>query len=541
MEAELPDGLTFDPESWRISGRWEGATPLRLRVTDGLGASSDKTYDVTPRESCWLAYVLREGEVARLHLSLLAPESEFDRTLPASPSEPGSVTDFQFSPDGRFLAYRVDGTRLVVALGPSWEQEQSVDFGGPVSYYAWSPDSSALAVVFTGDDQTWLGGLRADGADGAGGAAGSTTPTLVELTRASAEVTSEPFWVADGRYVAYHAPAVALVPPPTPDVVRVHEYVGDGFDPAIPLSNTRAYTESVVLKPVTDGFFAIDGSSDSVDYFDLSLGPDDPIQVWPHSHGAVFLAPDGRFTAAAGPDELTVYQPDESVWVTSAEGCPVLLSWSPGADRIACVANADAIGQVKIFDLGLASPDIQGTTVRGNYAYLEGDAYERRRTFSPSGRWFAFSTDDHLYLADLEGGSPRLVPESPPSAELISPLIELAFSPDEQWLLEQRGPQLTLYAVEALERAPEPLSPDDSLVEPDPCREDFQDSPERWCGNPRNPTVFAWSPDSKWAAFATSSGRLRILRPDPEAPGMDRRDLNDPGGPDGILQFGFQP
>jgi len=99
--------------------------------------------------------------------------------LPSSTTETAAVTDFKFSPDGKVVAYRLDDGRLALALAPAW-QEQAVDLDGPVTRYAWSPNSSVLAIAYTSGGTTWLGGVRVAPASGSftdGGAGGASSTT----------------------------------------------------------------------------------------------------------------------------------------------------------------------------------------------------------------------------------------------------------------------------------------------------------------------------------------------------------------------------
>jgi len=214
-------------------------------------------------------------------------------------------------------------------------------------------------------------------------------------------------------------------------------------------------------------------------------------------------------------------------------------------ERLACVADLsnpnlnEAHSDIRIFDLHAADvpPTLPMTVVRGacikntgptpspsacgalEYDYMQTRAAAQRRVFSSSGRWFAFATsstttppmDDNLYVADLAADPMQLVRKDAfPFTGTTSDTsrVELAFSPNEQLLIEHRGDALAVHDLTAgsndvARRQAIPIGM--RLRLPTLCSEDFFSAPDRWCGNARNETEFDWSPNSRRVAFDTDT------------------------------------
>jgi hypothetical protein len=299
------------------------------------------------------------------------------------------------------------------------------------------------------------------------------------------------------------------------------------------------------------GFWTID-MDEGVHYWALPAEPNATVnrtnQI-PHLHGDSFLAPSARYTARTvvvnGTSELQIFDAANSASpLTTTAGCPIFLGWAKQQERLACVADlTEASGsEVRIFELA-ASTLLPPTIVRGDYQYSQGEAYARRRAFSAQGNWFAFASTNHLYVATLTGGTPRLGPGEPSRVSGDTARIELAFSPNERWLLEQRAQNLLLHGLNSTASF-EPFQINvDPLTPPAQCAEGFWEQPDSWCGNVGTSRALAWSPDSRWGAFLTASGLLQVfevrLEPSPEL--SDRFSVNDACGSTCVGRYEFQP
>lgn len=161
------EGLSLDPDSNTLSGTIRNAGPITIEVKDANAKTA--RHSVNPRERCWFAYVAEETGIPAL--ALYDPVLETKLPSTGDPALGDNVTDFAFSPDGRYLAYRraVLGEPVRLELfEPLTGSSESYLFSGEssegsVTHYEWSPDSSMLAVAFEADDGVWLSGLRREG------------------------------------------------------------------------------------------------------------------------------------------------------------------------------------------------------------------------------------------------------------------------------------------------------------------------------------------------------------------------------------------
>ncbi len=108
----------------QLTGQPAGPTSLTVEATAVDGRVVSSTFDVKPRNSCWFAYTALEGAVPRLQL--LDP---ILGALPAvAPAHNDGVYDFQFSPNGRYLAYRFGrGHRLPEGQAPLDREPDELD------------------------------------------------------------------------------------------------------------------------------------------------------------------------------------------------------------------------------------------------------------------------------------------------------------------------------------------------------------------------------------------------------------------------------
>lgn len=288
----VPPGLHFDAESALLSGVPEGDGVLELQLSDERGRTLLRSYDLHARERCWLAYLASEPaprlELVDPVLLERQPESA-RRELPAEGADP--VLDFQFSPDGRHIAYRIAS-----AVGPVLQlanlasgEAQAIELGGAVSAYAWSTDSATLAAAFTSAQQPRLGGV-----DVAGGG------RLLE-SRAWAGVPQEARLIGGAGGVFLSDPA----------------------------SNSLE-------------FFPSDGSAPTEHASAAVLAP---------SGALVGLARDGALQAFRS-DQSSVPADPASAPYASSLGCDSLLAWGQESERIACASIVEGDGQLALFELG---------------------------------------------------------------------------------------------------------------------------------------------------------------------------------------------
>jgi hypothetical protein len=492
---------------------------LTLVVTDARGYHRTFTLPLQVRTTCWFAYTFLSE--AGPKLQLLDPLAKAIAPTPLNHAV--GTYDFQFSPDGAFLAYRygVDEEhprgRHLSLLDLTTLQEHPLPFDeDSVISYAWAPTSTVLAVAFVKDGQTRLGGVRAP----APGAEASPPP----LVSTSATIDSDLYWVAD-EFVVFHAPAA----------------VGQRRDPyysqlgsagfASPQGINRSFPPGVAVQPTETGFYLI--SPEDTYYNDLTDG------LW---FGVAHLkiplvAPSGRYTAALTAGGLPQLFPAETGRNTVIEPaddtqtCSQLLAWAASRERIACVAdvsNTDGSrhGEIRIFDVNEQSERLDVNTLEGfcpgnvndtatdsclykreGYSFSSAQAAGSARAISPSGRYLAFARMGsrflYIYFADLDARPMHIAPPKVIDLEgFNSSPLAFEFSPDEQTLSIRLGPRLALFEP-AMGKL---LWLDSNLADASPCSEDFPAGPETYCGNRRPTSAPVWSADSRATAFRTFSG-----------------------------------
>jgi hypothetical protein len=503
----------------------QGDTTLTVRAIDMRGLETQLTYRTRARDACWFAYTA--GGPGGPKLSLLDALSE--PAQPAQLEHNADVSDFQFSPDGRYVVYRYGaapqaphgGHLALVQLSPLAEQDLA--FGeDAVTTYAWSPDASVLAVGFSANIGQFLGGVRLP-------AHGSPdSPTA--LAPAPAFVEDNLAWVGNDA-VAYHA---ELLPDldhpgqflPSPEHLRTPFYAQLGIAGfgGSQFASDR-FDGNVLLQPAHDGFWIINSLST---FFPMTGSAGDRVT----HYDAMLVAPSGNYSASLDAETLQLFGAHDGFNVLAAskpgEACPMPLAWSR-QDRVACVADIDngsglgTHGEVRFFDLKLgsdlltlstlkgfceddisASSNTSCTALREGYGYGISEATGTPRGFSASGRWFAFTraTENdgaYLYWADLEASPPGL------SGSLFlgntgSP-AGLAFSPDSRKVGVEVGANLVIKTLSGV--SPEMLVTT-QLPTIDKCIEELPNAPERYCGNTSLDAPFKWAPDS--AALAYRAG-----------------------------------
>jgi hypothetical protein len=532
------DPATPDGSSAKLTGQAAGNSNITVEVSDANGKFAQQIYPVLPRSACWFAYTSLTTAGPQLSLvdPILSPLSPV-----ALPHDPG-VYDFHFSPDGQYLAYRYgedasNPTGAHVALvNLSTLNEDDLNFGeDAVTAFAWSGDASVLAVAFTSGTVSYLGGVRIN-------AAPSTAVTT--LTPTPALVQSDLYWVGSNA-VAFHAevspdpdnPGQLLASPG--QLTAFAAPLGSaGFDPPHTFDSV-IYFPGVFVQPAGEGFFVISPVDEEITFNWLSSGSGTANSTLQ----AEFVSPSGAFTA-----HLDTSNPLSTVQIYGAQkgipsgilaqsdaagGCPKLLTWAPGRERIACVADVTSgtstHGEVRIFDLQststLKSTILPGFCVKDGsapgcgtleYDYTEASASLQARAFSPSGRWFAFTApsvdgNNYLYWADLNSQPPQLKRKLTFvvfGATTTTPTA-LSFSQDDNYLLYQRGSVLIEKDLR-VDQSPGSVSSEPPISTNLPtelsqttsaCSEDFLSAPDRWCGNANRKAPFVWAPDSRFAAY----------------------------------------
>ena len=491
-----PPGLTFDGSTQVLAGKASVAGPLTVQVLDeSTNRVFERSFDVNPRQACWLAYVSTETGKARLNLfdPVLGSREHFP---PDSVSDP--VTDFKFSPDGRYLAYRLgDPAGLYVMKLPS-RAEQRLAMSG-VAYYDWAPDSATLAIVYDAAGDSMIAGAQVNlGIEDPNAAAISFPPPV----STAMQFASEPVWV--------NATKLAFLQ----DVVDPFLFLSTSdFSSSVFLrakQNVDILFADTQLRPAANGVFAVP-SEDVILYY----GNDGSLPV---QHGDVVIAPSGRYTARAGSHSLSLFRAtDDSSDPAGAAhdalaGCDTILAWAGSRELIACSEQTlTPEDNLRIFEVDpgtdLFEPPPSAAVDLTGFASPK---VLRRRAFSASGARFAFSGDDTLSVVTFDAGPPKTF-EFALEASSTAPnnaFAELSFSPNERYVLQHRGQRLSVFDLNDPSTGEVRLS--DALSPSLACVENFRDEAVGWCGAARPDAPFSWAPNSDFAAFQSAGGALQL-------------------------------
>ncbi|HKO51099.1 MAG TPA: hypothetical protein VJV79_25495 [Polyangiaceae bacterium] len=531
-----------DTSHARLTSERPVASEITVAVTDTTGKLIvEHTYAVTPRTACWFAYTMRKPADGP---KLVVVDPILQTPPPVTLAHDVGVYDFAFSPNGKYLSYRFGadadhpkGKNLAVVELSNWTEWQPALSDDPesasesVTAFAWSPDSSTLAISFDQGQKRYLGGTRF-----------SAEGQLTKLTPQETSVDSALYWIGSS-HVAFYANGV--FDPVHPDQLEpidgyataFYSQLGAvGFQPRT-LGTDDPYMLPVFVKPTADGYYVGSPSFPLLQFNWIHAGGPSAVDHTgdrPTEYPGRIVSPDGRLTADTPKGPLNLYRAESrNPILTSANApdrdCPKLLTWAEGRQRIACVRDVSANAQgkkhseLRIFDLGaddaLTVAKVKGACLKDaqsspatspcgalEYDYALADAYLNPRSFSKSGDWLAFSTSEskgsYLYLADLRPDrftlTFRAAPITAPSGA-TSP-TRFAFSPNEKFILRQVGGALTAYSVTGFHQQ----LPSFDVNAPDSnptCSEDSASHPDSWCGSANREAPFRWSPTSKYAAY----------------------------------------
>lgn len=529
--------LTPQPNGWTISGSPEdpeaatailrssqapnAATELTLVVTDARNQHLTLTLPLAVRTNCWFAYTALESEVPELRLI-----DPLVGTTPWAKLEHGQgAYDFQFSPDGAFLAYRYGqdaehpkGRHLSLVDLASLKERDVVFEEDQVLSYAWSPNSEALAAAFQKDGKSFLSAVLVP--------LPGSEDSPASLVSTQAPVDSELYWVGND-YVVFHAPDTGQAHART---AHYAAFSGAGF--GAPVNVDRFLLSGLNVQPTNTGFFLI--TSLSTLYHDLSSGVGVDVQHPP----IALVAPSGRYTGALSASGLPQLFPAETAdqdtileSTQATQSCSRLLAWAGERERLACLAdvsNGDGSihGEIRIFDVSADRERLEGSTLqgfcaddvddtgsesclakRGGYSYAGLQATGSARAFSPSGRYFAFArqvdASTYVYWADLNAAPLKIAEPLYFGVPGNQPLpVGFLFSPDERFLLVQRGRSISVVELETGAEGFLSTKHADNL----PCSEDFLAAPAAYCGNTEPTGVAQWAANSRAMAFSTTEG-----------------------------------
>jgi WD40 repeat protein len=463
-----------------------------------------RSFAVPLREKCWFGYISSESGAQRLHLFDPLLGTRLQR--PESNSTDISVTDYKFSPDGKFIAYRVkDGSgnsTLTLWQSPGWDHEQELNLGGSVTEYSWSNNGQVLAAAIDTGTETLLGGISVAGVPDDQPIAGSIQG-LYELQPVVAQVSSELTWYGADRYLAFSWYMADY----DFDQLSQTNLEQSGFS-AVESPSGAWYDPSLILYSSEVGFFAMVPATGELDF--IAAGTSVPVL-----HTNVAIAPRGAYVASASNNVLSVYsassttKPPAASPIVTTPNCDAILGWAESQARIPCVDTAT--GTVKSHSIALQEQTVRSATVDGSQTYVSGSWKGYRRQVSRSGDRMILTTGTDAFMADLGSPTPALTWSL--SLGTTPEPTEVSFSPNEELIAIQHG---TVVQVVTTASTGSSSSLGKTGASAQACQ-DAQMSARDWCGTSAAPTQATWSRDSNVLAFVRDSQQLVAydLRPFP--------------------------
>jgi hypothetical protein len=525
-----PAWLEFDAEAASLHGTPGAAASqaLTLEVSDSLQHVTRRSYTLAPRQSCYFAYVSQAGVAPGLHYAdvFAARDVLVSQAVP----DGAAVTDFAFSPDGAFLAFRAGAegaaalylypTDSVSPADPDsvlplpFECPESAS-GCAVLDYAWSEDSSHVAVVLgePGAAGNYLSGIDVD------------APEL-PFARVDAQYRQRLAWVGSSA-VVFSGELSAL---PGVQVPSFASFDAGGSAFAIP-AGAPVPASAWEVRPTPTGAFFFEGNLNMVH---LAITPQPSIEA----HAPGWLSPSGRYAAAANQEgRLQLYavgDPRTLLAESEPGACEVVFAWAEHREVIACTrSESSALGQgatdpdligglpfshgsaLRIFDF---RPDAAPGARLVNWAvpierYFQVATAGHRRAFSPDGQWLAFYGEDEDGSEVLQAISalPEVTSGFSTSGSEGTADIELGFSPAgdafvtyDDALTRRLPPDRSERSV----RLSDELDGAFAAAPPGACAEEFYANPARWCGSPSVPNHFRFSPDGASLLFEDANHGL---------------------------------
>jgi Tol biopolymer transport system component len=153
-QGSLPPGLQLS-EDGQLSGKPAvvGDFVFTVTVVDSVGDAASMTFTIVVGRKRWLVYVADRDLPGQqlIFAADLASSPPAQTLLSTSVQAKASVLHYEFSPNGRWLAYAVDRATdevydlyVVDLSGDSPAAAMKVNAGGSVRGFAWSPDSARL-------------------------------------------------------------------------------------------------------------------------------------------------------------------------------------------------------------------------------------------------------------------------------------------------------------------------------------------------------------------------------------------------------------
>ncbi|MEY2931564.1 MAG: hypothetical protein RL033_2313 [Pseudomonadota bacterium] len=523
-----PAGFSFNVQTGELTGTPGAAEGglLLLALRDAAGARLEVRYELALRAQCWLAYLDESGAApTRLHLRDVFARQ--DIVLP-EPDGVTAVQDFQFAPDGSWLALRAGtpersqlylySTRSLPALqrAPALSFAcTGADAGGAcgVLDYAWSPDSRRLAVVLSGAsaEQDYLTGVDL------GETPGSPWPLIAQAAWGASSVPldyhGQLVW-AGNSWFGFLGVNVGFPDPALPDALYSAAVVTGAAGTVI--EGLRGLTSvapppASLLRAAATGLGLVYNSpfeDRTVAFYRRGSGTE--AEALAYHEG--LLSPSGRWVAQLDADArlriFDVADDLQAVVQTEPGICNDVLAWSTalpelGRERLACRYAQ----RIRVLDYSPA-PSGASVVVAADFdfpASLSG----MRRAFSASGRMLIVgdAPQANFSIVDVSGApvviTPPLRYDPPAELQLVASRDAVAIANTtllvEHWLPggKERGAAY----------------PTPGLAPRSACQESFWEGPDRWCGAPRVAGHFLYSLDGESLLLESEPRTVVLAQP----------------------------
>jgi serine/threonine-protein kinase len=423
-------------------------------------------------DSNYLAYVEGGGNDSSL---FLRPLGQFEGHRVAGGTGSEAAYHPFFSPDGQWLGY----------VTPSSLKKVSVTGGAPITLCqversrgaSWGPDGT---IVFAHASDSGLSIVPATGGE---------ATQLTTLDEAGGEVSHRwPQWLPDGKKILFtvgtesadfSGASLVVLDVASGEHKVIHR--GGYYGRYVPTGHVLFVNDATV--------FALPFDVDSLEAKGTQIPVLEGIEADPvHGSAQYDVASTGLLAYLRAVADLKPFsivrvdseQRSENLWQEPGVfGTPRL---SPEGDRLALGVLRDGNWDIWVYDLD------RGVATRITF----GEGYDADPTWSPDGRWIAFTTDRDgdfaLYRKRADGSGQA---EQVLDPELLPAPFPTSWSPDGRWI------------------AVSPTGPGGNDIWVVPA--DGEGEPEAWMATPYADVFPTFSPDGRWIAYQSDeSGRMEV-------------------------------
>lgn len=489
MTPELPN-LTMS-EDGELSGNPRGGVSsfeVSALIDEAYPVADEFTLTVVDR--CWVLFLAEDGATGKAQVAAAHRASgEPALALPHSGGTDATVTRFDISPDGRFLAQVVQvekESRLdVLELQYADVQPKPLDYSGHYVAHAFSQDSRWLALV-------------AAQAEGAG-----QMLHLIDLAAGA---------VVDTKSLVYHG---HLTWSDTDEIL----YYGSLTDSAGAAAQEQLVGEAGLMDRVEHTSTRL---REGEEFYGFSLGEAGFLGVYDRrltyvdrreSRGfehppATSLSPGlewvvHSYATGMRVDRLADHYALQDPFTTASE-CHIVRAWARNGSKFLC-SNEQGV-------VVYATRDTRGPLpathldIPGGYQSII-----LRAAFSDSGQWLALVPNDEGLLVVDEGSYSNVLDVPALGRPTGTNEWDFFFTPREEHLIVQQGRVLWIAPLSTTTRPGFVKVEGVTLPSVPACTLGWFPHPDEWCGAPRFRGNFALSGDDRYLAFADVSADVRLI------------------------------